>query len=109
MPRIKLNKHELYKLLSEHLDWFDHWDETKRPNEMRYIFSRTIETNINLYLKKNYNVSPNDPDYDPPTTKIYGATLATMVNDGVLRRKKYYSDHDYRYCPVLPIDEEYFA
>ena len=109
MPKVKLNKHEIYKMIAEHLDWFDHWDIENHPNEMRFISCNAIETNINRYLKKGYDISLTDPKYNPPFIRLYGQTLSAMVDDGMLERRKYPSDHAYRYRPVLPIDEEYFA
>ena len=102
MPKIKLNKHEVYRLISENLDWFE-----TRSGAVAFRYAAEIEMKINDLLKKSYPVNPADPSYDPPQIKLYGSTLTAMVRDGVMDRLKESPQDVYKYHPVLPINEEY--
>ena len=94
MPQIKLNKHKVYKHITDNLDWF------KGSNGLHYLSCYTIGTKINKELKK-------DCSGDPPFIKLSGATLTAMVCDGVLERQFIQTSRCYWYRPILPINEEY--
>ena len=81
MPKLKMDKHVVYTLMMNNLDWFG------SPSEGREHFFLTrfeIENLINRYLKKECDGN------DPPYIELNAATLTAMVHDGVLERK--YSD-----------------
>ena len=102
MPKIKINKHEVYQLITEHLDWFE-----TRSGDVAFRYATEIEMKINDLLKGSYSIKPTDPGYDPPYIKLYGSTLTAMVYDGVLDRIKESPQDVYKYHPALPINEEY--
>ena len=112
MPKIKLDKYEVYTLIAENLNWF--------PTQKYYFIGgdyeaprrltcSEIESRINRKLQKDYDETFTDSDYDPPYIKLYGSTLTAMVYDGVLARDRDSSKEPYLYWPVLPINEDYAA
>ncbi len=102
MPKIKMNKREVYRLITENLNWFE-----TRSGAVVFRYAVEIEMKINDLLRESYPVKSTDPGYDPPYIKLYGSTLTAMVYDGVLDRIKKSPQDVYKYHPVLPINEEY--
>lgn len=98
MVKIRLDKHEVYKYIANHPDWFE---SRYNPNNRYYLTCEDIQSLINSELQKetvcNY-------------TELHGATLTAMVNDGVMERAHYCQGIKcYQYRPILPINEEYKA
>ena len=94
MPRIKMNKHEVYAVIADNLHWF------KSGDDLRYLSCQSIGAKINKDLKKNGGE-------DPPQIRLCGSTLTAMVCDGVLERQFIQTSRCYWYRPILPINEEY--
>lgn len=90
MPKLKMDKHIVYTLMMNHLDWFG---SPSKDGEHYFLTRFAIENRINRYLKKEYEGN------DPPYIALNAATLTAMVHDGILERK--YSDKQkcYTYCP----------
>lgn len=81
MPKLKMDKHIVYTLMMNHLDWFG---SPSIEGEHYFLTRFAIEYRINKYLQNEYDAD------DPPYTALNAATLTAMVHDGVLERK--YSD-----------------
>ena len=94
MALIKMNKHQVYDVIADNLDWF------KREDDLRYLSCQSIGAKINKDLKKNGGE-------DPPQIRLCGSTLTAMVCDGVLERQFIQTSRCYWYRPILPINEEY--
>ena len=103
MPKIKMDKHAVYTLMMNHLDWFG----SPNQNGERYFLTRfEIENRINRYLRREYDAEAKD---DPPYIALNAATLTAMVHDDVLERK--YSDRlkCYSYRPYPEKIQGYFV
>ena len=98
MSLIKLNKHEIYNFLADHPEWF----QNKYNGKENYLTCAVIESHINQELRKGID-DITKADY----IVLRGATLTAMVYDGVLNREYSEMNRCYKYCLVLPIQEEY--
>ena len=94
MSQIKMNKHEVYDYIADHLSWFGQTDK------LRYLSCYSIGNHINKLLEKD------SPD-NPPFIKLTGSTLTAMVYDSVLERVYEKNSRCFAYRPILPINEEY--
>ena len=102
MAQIKLQKHEVYNYLADHPEWFQNKYNSEIYGKEKYLTCFSIENCINQELRKGFD-DPYEADY----IVLRGATLTAMVYDGVLKREYSEMNRCYKYCLVLPIQEEY--
>lgn len=96
MAKIRLDKHEVYKYLANHPEWF----QNKNADERRYLSCAILQTLINRVLQQETVC-----DY----IVLRGSTLTAMVHDGVLEREFCETLKRYWYRLTLPVDEQYKA
>ena len=96
MPKLKIDKHIVYTMLMNNLNWFE---SAFNNGEYKFLTRHEIERRINDKLKKDYDADPRNMNNDPPSVALNAVTLTAMVQDGVMERK--YSDrlHCYSYRP----------
>ena len=104
MPKLKVDKHIVYTLMMNNLDWFGSPSEAGE----RYFLTRfEIENRINRYLKKEYDAGAKEQQNDSPYISLNASTLTAMVHDGVLERQ--FSDklRCYTYRPTPEKEKGY--
>lgn len=88
MPKIKIDKHVVYTIIMNNLEWFK--SSSNKDDEYMFLPSFLIENHINKYLEKEYGSKPGMDIRDIPFISLNASTLTAMVYDGVLDRR--YSD-----------------
>ena len=106
MPKIKIDKHVVYTIIMNNLEWF----ETTRNKDDEYMFLTcySIEQHINKYLEKEYGSKPGMDIRDIPFISLNASTLTAMVNDGVLERR-HINTKRFSYRPYPYLFKDYCA
>ena len=95
---IKMNKHELYKLMIENQSLFE-----DQENGQSFHSRSEIEKLVNEHLKKKAKAN----NMRSLKIDLSASTLTAMVLDGVLEREFSAEKRCYAYRLVLPIKEQY--